>query len=602
MILSRSQFFLASVLLTCSSVAIAQGEPVQDSQAVASNSSVVAKSIPAASVRSAPAIPRRADTASTSRVGVQTADTLALTLDDAIRRALSNNNDVEVSRVDVRISDTSLRSQLGIYDPVFTVSPNFSHSQVTGGVGTNDFRASSNLTGLIRRGGGNYQAFFNNNRTENAFAQQQASSGQLTGGGGNSAIYTSGLGFTFTQPLFRNFKIDRNRQQIKIARKRLLQSDADFRLQATGIIARVQRSYWDLVFALRDQQNQLANVNLAKENLRQIEVRIDAGASAPLARAEVETELANREGTLLSATQQVSIAENLLKELIIKDPLAPEWNQTVVPTDAPKVNANSVNLDIALKDATENRFELKRLKLESEINETDIKYFRNQVKPQIDFNSSFNLGGLSQGGLNTNSSLVPQFLGNEEILRQRLNLLLAPANQIANPFVTFPGSPSFLSGGFNRSLANLFRSDAPNYSFGVTISFPFRNRTAKANLEGAKITTERIAAQTRAQEQAVIVEVRNAVQAVETSRLRVLTARRARISAETQLEGERRLYDAGRSTTFLLFQRENALNDARNAEIRAETDHNKAIADLQRFTATSFRENNIQIDTPVIIK
>jgi len=133
----------------------------------------------------------------------------------------------------------------------------------------------------------------------------------------------------------------------------------------------------------------------------------------------------------------------------------------------------------------------------------------------------------------------------------------------------------------------------------VTISFPFKNRTAKANLDGVRIQENQLAAQTRGQEQTVIVEVRNAVQAVETTRLRVLTARRARENAEIQLEGERKLYDAGRSTTFLIFQRENSLTNARNAEIRAETDHNKAIADVQRVTSTAFRANNITITSPV---
>jgi outer membrane protein TolC len=132
----------------------------------------------------------------------------------------------------------------------------------------------------------------------------------------------------------------------------------------------------------------------------------------------------------------------------------------------------------------------------------------------------------------------------------------------------------------------------------VTFSFPIRNRTAKANYAGAKIQEEQIAAQTRSQEQTVIAEVRNAVQAVETARQRVLTARTARENAEIQLEGERKLYDAGRSTTFLLFQRENSLTNARNAEIRAETDYNKAIADLQKVTSTTFRINNIVVDSP----
>jgi outer membrane protein TolC len=102
----------------------------------------------------------------------------------------------------------------------------------------------------------------------------------------------------------------------------------------------------------------------------------------------------------------------------------------------------------------------------------------------------------------------------------------------------------------------------------------------------------------RAQEQVVIVEVRNAVQGLETARQRVLAARRARENAEELLKGERALFDSGRSTTFLLFQRENALTNARNAEIRSETDYNKAIADLQRATSTTFQMNNIQVDSP----
>ncbi|HLA94850.1 MAG TPA: TolC family protein, partial [Pyrinomonadaceae bacterium] len=119
---------------------------------------------------------------------------------------------------------------------------------------------------------------------------------------------------------------------------------------------------------------------------------------------------------------------------------------------------------------------------------------------------------------------------------------------------------------------------------------------------GAKITENQLLTQTRIQEQVVIVEVRNAVQAVETSRQRVLTSRRARENAEIQLAGERQLFDAGKSTSFLLFQRENALTNARNAEIRAETDYNKALADLQRATSTTFQLNNIQVTSPVVIK
>jgi outer membrane protein len=535
----------------------------------------------------------------TTRVGIQSADPVSLSLEEAIRKALSNNNDIEVARDDVRFQETQVRSIRGTYDPVFTASPTYNRNSTTGGTATSDFRVNADVTGFIRPGGGNYSLFFNNTRTENAFSQAQVSNGQVSGG--TSAIFLSSTGFRYNQPLLRNFSIDSTRRNLKIARRRLEQTDADFRRTTIETIARVQNAYWDLVFALRDQQNRQANLDLSRENLRQVEARIEAGAAAPLARAEVATELANRESELLVATQQVSVSENALKQLVLRDALSAEWSQPYVPTDKPSFSTDAVNLDNAVKDALDNRFELQRLKLATDINKIDVDYFRNQTRPQVDLNTQFSLDGLSQGGASTDPMNIPLYSGNDLRLLEQVNLLRAfhGLSGVPNDTVTVPGTPSFLAGGFSRSLRNLFRSDAPNYSVGVTISFPLRNRTARANLAGAEIEKNRLATQTRIQEQTVIVEVRNSVQAVETARQRVLAARRARENAEIQLEGERKLFDVGRSTTFLLFQRENALTNARNAEIRAETDYNKAIANLQRATSTTFQMNNIEVVSPV---
>jgi HAE1 family hydrophobic/amphiphilic exporter-1 len=365
-------------------------------------------------------------------------------------------------------------------------------------------------------------------------------------------------------------------------------------------LTQVQAAYWDFVFSLRNQQNQVANVNFARENLRLIEARIQAGAAAPFERAEVATELANREGDLLLATQQVSIAENGLKGLVLRDPLSAEWADTFVPTDPPTVSPDPANLEAALKDAMDNRFELRSLKIQQEANQNDIKFFKNQTKPQIDLNTTFALEGLSTGRPNeaftTNLLTGAQDLFLLSSLNTTRTALGLPP--IVNPQLVIPPGPGFLFGGFNQSLANMFRSDAPNFSVGFTISFPFRNRTAKANLAGARVLEEQLLARTRAEEETVIIEVRNAVQAVETARQRVATATRARENAEIQLEGERKLYEAGKSTTFLLFQRENTLTNARNAEVRAQTDYNKAVADLQRATATAFSANDIVVDAP----
>lgn len=536
-----------------------------------------------------------------NRVGIQTSETIPLSLNEAIRKALENNNDIQVAREDVRLQETQLRSLRGAYDTVFSVTPNYTRNATTGSRASNDFRTDVGLTRQIEPGGGSFNSFFNNSQT-GSNSRGNTNFAQTSGlTSTSSTTYFSNLGVTYNQPLFRNFRVDNTRRQIKIQRKRLQQSDADFRRQTIDIISQVQRTYWDLVFALRNQQNQVANVNLARENLRQVEVRIRAGDAAPLARAEVGTELANREGELLSATQQVAVSENALKTLLLREATAPEWAQSLVPTDTPSYSDDPIIVEDAVKDAIDNRPELRRLRLQREITAIDIDFFKNQTKPRIDLVSSFSLSGLSLGNQNTENSIVSQFSANDEILRQSLNSLLKRFGgvPIPNREFTVPGTPAFFNGGTFQSLTNLFRSDAPNYSVGVTFEIPFRNTTAKANLAGARIQQEQTQAQTRSQEQLIVADVRNAVQAVETSRQRILTARRARENAEIQLEGERKLNEVGRSTTFLLFQRENALTNARNAEIRAETDYNKSLSDLQRATSTTFRTNNIEVDSPV---
>src|SRR5215213_4843300 len=253
---------------------------------------------------------------SLSRLGVGS-ETVALSLNDAIKRALENNNDIEVARDDVRIAETQLRALEGIFDPVFAITPQYDkrispqQSSLGGGsvTSTTTYSLSPSVQRQFGKGGGNYFLQFSNSHTNtsNSFSLL-------------NPFYSSNLSLTFTQPLLRDRSIDNNRRQIRIQRKRLDQTDADFRQRTIDIINRVQQAYWELVFALRDQQNQLANLNLSRESLRNIEAQISAGAKAPLERAEVQTELANRETALYSAIQAVAIAENNLKVLIFKDP------------------------------------------------------------------------------------------------------------------------------------------------------------------------------------------------------------------------------------------------------------------------------------------
>src|ERR1044072_3940888 len=271
---------------------------------------------------------------SLQRLGVGS-ESLSLTMNDAIKRALENNNDIEVARDDVRFAETQLRALEGVFDPVFAFTPQYDkrispqQSSLGGGsvTSTTTYSWTPSVVKQFGRGGGNYFLQFQNSHTNtsNSFSLL-------------NPFYSSNLSLQFTQPLLRDRSIDNNRRQIRIQRKRLDQSDADFRERTIDVITRVQQAYWELVFALRDQQNNLANLNLSRESLRNIEAQIAAGAKAPLERAEVLTELANRETALLTAVQTVAIAENNLKVLLFKEPRSVDWSAQLTPTETPKLH------------------------------------------------------------------------------------------------------------------------------------------------------------------------------------------------------------------------------------------------------------------------
>ena len=166
------------------------------------------------------------------------------------------------------------------------------------------------------------------------------------------------------------------------------------------------------------------------------------------------------------------------------------------------------------------------------------------------------------------------------------------------PNVASSGVAPYLVGGYGKDLTNLLGFGTRNMTVGVAISFPFHNKTAEANLAGARIQREQLDASYRSQDQVIEMDVRNAAQSVDTAQKRVVASRAARESAEQQLVGEQKLYDVGRSTTFLLLQRQQELTAARTNELQAQTDYNKALADLQRATGSTLRANNVQVNNP----
>src|SRR5882762_10121599 len=324
------------------------------------------------------------------RVGVDMNRQKPLTIREALALALENNKDIEVARHNVKIAEFDLTAVRGAYDPRISSSSYFERidspisSFLSGGsngsVTQSDFTGTARLEGLAPKFGGNYHLDFSSVRltTNNQFTALNPQ-------------YPTALTFSYNQPLFRGRKFDNNRRQIEIAKKNLSLTDAQFRQRAIETITSVQRAYWDLVFALRNLQVQRDAVRDARTQLDHNKRLVNEGQLAPIDIVAAEAQVAAFEQALFSALEDVSRAENALKNLIAQNRQTALWSDSIVPTDSVDLVVPEISLPDALKTAMDNRPELQQSNVAREINQIDQRYFRDQKKPAIDLVGSYGL-------------------------------------------------------------------------------------------------------------------------------------------------------------------------------------------------------------------
>lgn len=528
------------------------------------------------------------------RVGVDNSKQLPLSLRQAIGMALEKNRDIEVQRLNVKKAEYDLFSAQGAYDPVTGSAAYYESRTVpvgsilqggpTGRLSTKAYVYTFSLDQQVPAGG-KYTFSFENarNTTTSTFVNLNPQ-------------FSSTVSFNFTQPLLRNLRIDRSRHDIRIAKKKLDMADSQFRQRVIEIISGIQNSYWELVYAIRSQKVAADAVDLAQKQYAMNQRLVEAGTLAPVEIVSAKAEIDRREEEQLLAVENVTKAENALKGMLLDSRSSQYWEYVVLPTDTEEAAPISVKLDDVINIALKNRPELEQLRLQSEVNNVDTSFYRNQTRPQIDFIGQYGFAGLS-GRPKTSSS----FSTNQNLI-DRVNFL--SSLQGLGPVVIPPPAAvqDFLVGGYGRDLANLFGQDFRTFRVGFTLSLPVRNRTAQANL-GHSLAEGRIIDSQREQlEQRVLVEVRNALQSVRTAEKRLEAARESRNASEKQLESENRQYEAGETTNFLVLTRQNDLSAARGREIRALADYNESIAALQRAMSVTLSVYNVSITPPAALK
>ncbi|MCI0663889.1 MAG: TolC family protein [Acidobacteria bacterium] len=520
------------------------------------------------------------------RVGVDQTKKVNMTMREAMLLALENNRDIEVERLNVQMAQFDVLSAQGAYDPALAATlyydrrlvpatSIFANGQTTNAIGL------ATVDQLLPWNGSNLRVIFDNNRatTANPFNVLNPQ-------------YNTNLSFTFTQPLWRNRETDQFRNQIKITKKRLDISDSQFRQRAIEIIAQLQRAYWDLIFNRRDYEIKRESVELARTQLEHNQRLVEAGSLAPADIISARVEVERRRDEAEAAVDAIQRAENSLKTLLLQPGNSEMWDSEIIPVEKPQVEpAPALPLPDAVKLAFQNRPEMEQYRLLGELNQFDVDYYRNQAKPQIDLFATYGSVGLS----GFERTEVNPITASNQVVIARVNQLSTLAGLQPLPSVDFGGIPDFVLGGYGTSMKNLLRNDFRSWRFGVTINLPIRNRTAEGNLGRALAEGKQIDVQRQRTEQLIEVEVRNALQAVETSGKRVEAARNSRINAELQYQSEQRKFDAGQSTNFFVLDRQNALSAARGRELRAMTDYTKAVAELQRVMSTTLSSNNMEV-------
>jgi HAE1 family hydrophobic/amphiphilic exporter-1 len=515
-----------------------------------------------------------------SRVGVDSTNQRPLMLHDAIELALDNNHDIEISRKTERMAEFDLKAALGYYQPRLTGQAYYEHAKIANlsvfsnntATTTGTILGNATLTGYYRPQGTVLTGSFNNTR--------------LTSNNPISILspqFNSNLSLGFTQPLFRGRKFDVPRRTIEVAKKNIELTDTQFRQRTIEIVAAVEKGYWDLTFALRNLQVQRDAVRDARAQLEHNRRLVVEGQLAPIDVTAAETQVANFEQAVYDALNAVNQAENALKNLISPNRNDAIWASSLTPIEPVELVVPDPTLAEATDLAMTSRPELDINEKQRDINKLDQRLYRDQTKPQIDLIGSYNSAGVG-GGQN------PAFV-NPLTRSVCIDPDSEPCIQAMQQQAAFVAQLGNSASAFTDILANKY----PVWRVGLSFNLPlFGDKTAKANLGHSLVEAERLEVQRQQIEQNIQVEVRNAIQGIRTAEARLRAASIARENSEKQYESERRKLDEGQSDTYKVLERQTALSSARSNELRARTDLNKAIAELERATGNTLKANNIE--------
>jgi outer membrane protein TolC len=466
------------------------------------------------------------------------AETVQLTMADAVKMAVEKNLDLRVELYNPAQQEAEYQKNRGIYNPVLNLQANYndttsySGNQAAGKYWNQNSQLNAGVSQLLPTGGTAALGFNNS-----YFSSDIASTSS-----GLSTYWQSNLGLTLSQPLLKNF--GREPTELAIDTAKLTKDVSLEKLSAKliSVVAQVRTEYYKL-YSLREELGvRKVSLDLARRVLRETQARVKAGVMPAMETLNAEFGGAGREKEVIDAERALQDQVDLLVQL-----LQLPQGQLVETVEVPSKERYEVSEQAEIKRALANRPELKELKRNLELLELQTRVSGNRTRPDLLLTASAATAGLGD---------------------------------------TYP-----------RDMDRLSSGTYPAWGVGLTFSYPLGNRAAENEYRKNRLKLDQSALQIRNQEELIANDVRSAVRAIEANYKQLEVADRGRAFAEERLRAFARKAEVGLATTKDVLDVENDLATAKNNQIKAQVAYANAITQLWKATGEVLAKEQVRLVT-----
>ena len=499
----------------------------------------------------APAAPASAPAPAVRQTGTPGA-ALNLTMEQAVGMALDANLGFQADRLNLESAGHAVRAARAAFMPQLGSSLSRSSSRSV----PQDFtQGSADITsqGLVVAGslnqtlplfGTRYDVSLNNSRNSQV--------------GGNplfNPFLRSSFSFNLTQPLWRGLTIDANRASLETSRRRQTITDLQLQQSQVRLESTIRNAYLDLLSAIEGLKVAQQNMDIRQKSLADSRARVAVGAAAPIELISAEADVASNQEQVLLAEAQIATREDALRTLIFDPNREGYWQTHIVPTDTLRPEQPAIDLEGATKTALTSRLDLAVARHELDLADLALKVSHNATHPAVDARVSYATSGTGGTRLAYGEGFPPPVVSRSDK-------------------------------GFGAVLGDTFGAVYPQWTAGLTVSYPIGRSAAEAGEAQQEVGRRQAVIHLQQLEIAIVQQVRDAARQVENSYQRVLVTQAALRASEQQLEAEQRRFATGLSTTLELQVRQGQLAAARTAELNAVIFHNRALIEFDRIQKT----------------